>query len=37
MPFKYVLKWHRGDEERVTVEAWNRYPGQNGVKARQHL
>jgi len=32
MPFKYVLKWHRGNEERVAVEAWNRYPGQNGGK-----
>ncbi|HOB43233.1 MAG TPA: hypothetical protein PKH75_08610 [Bacillota bacterium] len=34
MPFKYVLKWHRGDDERVTVEAWNRYPGQNGGKSK---
>ena len=26
MPYKYILKWQQGEKERVTVEAWNRYP-----------
>jgi hypothetical protein len=26
MPFKYVIKWHRTQPERVSVEAYHRYP-----------
>ena len=25
MPYKYVLKWSKGEKEKITVEAWNRY------------
>ena len=26
MPFQYVIKWYLGDIEKITVEAWHRYP-----------
>ena len=26
MPFKYVMKWYQGEKERITIEAWHRYP-----------
>jgi len=34
MPYKYVLKWYRGETERVTVEAWHRYPNDKKEKEK---
>lgn len=34
MPYKYVLKWYRGEDERVVVEAWTRYPTSDQEKKR---
>ncbi len=34
MPYKYVLKWYRGEKERITVEAWHRYPNTKQEKEK---
>ncbi|MEM4234564.1 MAG: hypothetical protein QXU75_05400 [Candidatus Methanomethylicaceae archaeon] len=26
MPFKYIIKWHRGQPEKLSVEAYHKYP-----------
>ncbi|MCX7822177.1 MAG: hypothetical protein N2260_01880 [Syntrophobacterales bacterium] len=26
MPFKYIIKWHRSQPERISVEAYHKYP-----------
>lgn len=32
MPFKYALKWSKGETESITIDAWSRYPVSNNEK-----